>query len=95
MTEDPIALKKRNAQELYARGLIGPDDYEALGRQHGFVSPAPKSRAKQVLTYSGYVALATGAAAEIAIRQWPQLKGPPIEFLIKVAESLFGALLGS
>lgn len=84
--ELPVDLKRRNAQKLLALGYISPEDYNALGRLHGFVSPAPRSpaaKARVALSLTGYALLLLGAVAEIAATRRPELRGP-LEGLLDV-----------
>jgi hypothetical protein len=93
-TPDPVMLKRRNAQALLAQGMISLDDYNALGRLHGFVSPEPRTVGAQVLTGAsvlGYVLLALGAVAEIVATRHPEMRGP-LETLTKIAELVGNSL---
>lgn len=91
---DPVALKRRNAQQLLARGMISLEDYDALGRLHGFVSPEKSTAGAKVLTGAsilGYVLLALAAVAEIVATRHPEMRGP-LETLTKVAELIGNSL---
>lgn len=85
--ELPVDLKRRNAQRLFALGYISQQDYDALGRLHGFVSPAPRTPGAKLrigLSMTGYLLLLGGALAEIVATRHPEYRGP-LEGLLEIA----------
>lgn len=78
---DPIEIKKRNAQELHARGAISAKDYAVLGKANGFVPKSTGEKAAKIASISGYVVVGLGAAAEIASVVKPELRGPLTDIL--------------
>jgi hypothetical protein len=91
--QETIDQKRRVYQMLLARGQISLDDYEAIGRLSGFVSPAKRSIGASVrigASVTGYVLLALGAVAEIAATKNPELRGP-LKMLAELAQLFAGA----
>lgn len=89
---ESLELKRRYWQEMFARGWVSIEEFEAVGRLHGWVAP---TRSAQVLTGAsvlGYVLLGLGAVAEIAGSRNPELRGP-LSTLIEVLR-LVGDQLG-
>lgn len=89
-----LALKRRNAQALLAQGYIGRDTYDAIGRHEGWLPPPPRSPGAKALTVAsvlGYLGLIAAAAAEIASKSHPELKGP-LEQLGALMQLIVGGL---
>lgn len=81
--------KRREAQELLARGVITREEYESLRAHWGWGAPK-RSRVATLLTVApwvGYGALAAGAILEIVAQYHPELTGP-LEQLSKALEML-------
>jgi hypothetical protein len=94
LDDEQRAIKKRNAQALFAQGLISSEEYNMIGERYGFVEPAGtslKSKAVTGATILGWALLALAAVAELAAARYPHLQGP-LETLKKLS-SLIGAAL--
>lgn len=80
---ESLELKRRNAQLLHAKGLISREEYDALGRLHGFV-PSESSTGSKALVVGavlGYGFIILGAAVEIVSIYKPELRGPLTDML--------------
>lgn len=91
---DLTAPHKRRIQALYATGYLSIEEYNELGRLHGFVSPikAPSSaRLRQAATIVGYVMLVLGAAAQAISARHPEMKGP-LDAVVEISRIVGEAL---
>lgn len=90
-----LELDRTRLQGLYARGNISLDEYDVLGRYHGFiktrVQPSVATRARSVASWAGVAMLVLGAVAQVAATRRPDLKGP-LDALVEVAELVTGQL---
>jgi hypothetical protein len=76
---ESLELKRRNAQLLHAKGLISREEYDALGRLHGFVASEPSSPGNKALVVGavlGYGFIILGAVVEIISIYRPELRSP-------------------
>jgi hypothetical protein len=81
---ESLELKRRNAQLLLAKGLISREEYDALGRLHGFVASEPSSTGSKALVVGavlGYGFIILGAVVEIVSIYKPELRGPLTDML--------------
>lgn len=86
-------VRRRNAQEMLAKGMISREDYDTIGRLNGFVAKTTKDKALTVASVSGFVLLAAGAAVEIASTHNPALRGP-LSGLLEVVHLIVQGLGG-
>jgi hypothetical protein len=91
---DPEAEKtahRTRIQKLYATQWISLEEYEILGRLHGFVSKPSGIGPRQVASIAGYGMLLLGAAAQVISTRHPEMKGP-LDALVEIGRIFSGAL---